>query len=299
MSFNDNLVRVGDRVVVKMDPEARHWRGGLPDGTLGYVIGRNVYHTYEGRCGNGLHFRKPGLYSAEGTALIVWDGTNKAVPGGYDYDFADRNLYDERVKYYRSFDLGERNNCCIARGDHFSKMTRIADLPDTQFWEDDIIRYTGDDFKKMPKLLRVHHVNWGWDKDDRGWCYGVEWIDDDGAYARCGSTNLHDNTMELVRRGNVWNEAHGEKLIFRDLAHEVQFEQLMSRYDEVRNPRTKLYSWTKEEALGAIKSGLGHGLTVGFGPLDMLSNLRISIMKLHNDEIGQRAREATMKGFGI
>jgi hypothetical protein len=53
----NHLVHIGDRVVMNMNSEARSCgRKGVPDGTVGTVVGVYRYKQYRSRFGLDIHF---------------------------------------------------------------------------------------------------------------------------------------------------------------------------------------------------------------------------------------------------
>ncbi len=125
----------------------------------------------------------------------------------------------------------------------------------------------------------------------------MEEIDDNGVYMRNGSLTVDPSHLVLIERGNLWRERHGESVTFRGLEEEISFETGMGRAHDLRNPKTKLCSWTKDEALQALKDGVGHGFAVrngffGSGPHEM-------VVVFDNPELAERVRKTTLAGFGM
>jgi hypothetical protein len=70
---------------------------------------------------------------------------------------------------------------------------------------------------------------------------------------------------------------------------------LIGEKDEVRNPKDDLYRWTKEEAIQALKDGLGHSITVDGGLFG--SGPHTSVIRFRNEEVGEKIRLLTIEGF--
>lgn len=288
MAFVDRLMIKGDRVIMNMDMESRGHLGDKypPDGTLGTFQGCSRILRYRGRTGSDRYFYEPGIYEVDGVAIIEWDNGSTAVDG-WSHHMEDTNEYNRRFKAYHEtkHTAGSDENA-----------VRLGDLPETKFWEGDIVKAIIP-FSHELNRLRVSSIQWHWDKDARGWCYHVEWVNEDNSYARMGSTYLHDVELELIERGNVWREAHGEELNFNDFSEKVSFEKLMGRYKEVRNPASNLYSWSKDEVLKAIKDGIVDGFSMPNGLFG--GDPKIQAVRLTNREIGEQLRKETINGFGL
>ncbi len=296
----------GDLVVMKMDSEARSWgRKGPPNETKGTLVGYTRATVYEGRTGVGRFFREAGVYERDGAPLVLWE---KEVPNLipelasiHDLEFADPEVGAKRRAEYHALPESDFS----LRRDLADHTVRIGDLPETKFWEGDIVNVpVGHDFYNPDFLLRVTSIQFYWVKDDvpadpRGMCYQVEFIHArTHEYARGGSTYLHDDILTLVERGPVWKEEHGEPLIFASLMEEANFHNSVGRTTEIRNPSSKLYSWTKDEALDAIRIGIADSMSIGplmFNP----GKTSISVRRFKDRDVGERVRAATMEGFGF
>ena len=298
-------VQPGDLVVMKMDSEARSWgRKGPPNGTEGVVAGFYRATIFEGRTGVGRFFREPGVYEKNGAPLVLW---NKEVPdlvpeaaSVHEIEFKDSEVKKRRFAEYHALPEAD----FTLRRDLADHTVRLGDLPETKFWEGDIVNVPVDhDFYDPDFLLRVTSIQFNWAKDvvddPRGMCYHVEFVHArTREYAQRGTTYLHDNILTLVERGLVWKEEHGEPLVFASLMAEADFHNSVGRTIEVRNPASQLYSWTKDEALDAIRIGIADAMSVGSMVLDPCTT-RISVRRFKDRDIGERVRAATMEGFGI
>lgn len=295
--FADFLLVNGDRVVIKMDPEARGWRGGLPDGTKGTVVGKVRYRRYATRYGIDTYsFAQPGIYELDGVPRVKWDtGVTDSV-STYDIEAVDTKKFEQRVEaqYRSAVRAGEDGKEIEHR---FRNMVRLGDLPDAKFYELDRVRVSCfNDTGTVKEVMYTWALNeqTGQCNDERGMCYRVD-LD------RGGSTHVHDNELELKMRGNMYNHLHGLPLEFVDIREEISWAQALTQTKEIRNPANQLYSWTKESALAAVESGLGDCITAGGGLFSGLFNsgLHISVWKCNDSDLGRRVRLATMRGFGL
>jgi hypothetical protein len=107
-----------------------------------------------------------------------------------------------------------------------------------------------------------------------------------------------EETVELVARGNFWKHGHNEPLTFVDLREEIRFHcEILEAYEEIRHPKTMLYSWGKDEALAAIKAHKAHGMK--FMPNFFGGPPYLSLYRLHDAALGERVRKATLEGFNM
>jgi ribosomal protein L21E len=289
----DFLLVKGDRVVMKMDPEARSWRSGLPDGIQGTVVGKLRYRRYANRYGIDTYsFAQPGIYELDGVPQVKWDNGETATASSYDIDAVDVAKFKQRLEtqWHAPMRTGEDRNKLEHR---LRNCVRLGDLPDAKFYELDRVHV-----KPFDSAGTVKSVMYSWalnDEtgqfiDERGMCYHVE-LD------RGGSTHVNDVDLELLMRGNMYNHVNGLPLEFVDIREEISWAKGLTQITEVRNPETQLYSWTKESALAAIQSGVGDCMTAGNGLFN--TGWRVAVWKCKDSELGQRARLATMKSFNL
>jgi hypothetical protein len=311
MSLFHHILRQGDRVRMNMNREARSYgRKGVDDGTLGTVTGRfRATGIFENRY-PAPYKRQPGVYSKDTSPMVIWDeypdGVDPMDPEYARVDAGDLDAADTFYKEYRhryatewpvrnadgSFNLDFDT---IAEGDKLDNLERTGDLPDTKFWELDIVSYEG----RRHRIYRISYFGWG-SQGVRGagvHCYEMEGINEFGVYDGGGSRTVEPEELQLLERGNVWREAHGESLVFGSLDEEVGFACNMGRAPEVRNPANNLYSWTLDEVIQAIKDDIVDGFTNGTALFSDKS--RISARRFQDRELGERVRAETVKGFDI
>jgi len=280
MTLNE-LLEIGDEVVFKVDPETRRWTNtykDVPDGTKGVVCRIHDAIMYYGRTRVLVH--APGVYHTKGgVTILLPDG--RLVPGNYSVTMTDQVEQKRR-------DVLKRNE----RGVFKETYTRLGDLPPTPFWEEDKVlvrRHDGDTelVVKNINYRQLHERN-----EDGSRCNAYEVHHSEG-----WQTGASEDTMELVERGNVWKYHHGEPLSFKTLAEEAAFFTTIGRTEEVRNPESELYHWTLEQALQAIKNGIGHGFTNGIIPF---ANKRsISVKRFLDEDLGRRVAAETLRGFSV
>lgn len=301
----NHILRAGDRVRMKMDSESRNWgRPGVEDGVLGTITGRHrATGIIESRY--PCLTREPGIYAKDAGILVQWDEYPEgADPSDMEYNHvnavwlepADSFLKEYKARLDAEWPVrlanGEVNPDfdIIKVGDKLDNLERIGDLPETEFWELDIVSWNGI----RHRICRVNYNRWG---PERLHCYDMEEVDENNVYHRTGSTTVDPSELILIERGNVWREAHGEPAVFRDLDEETAFATNMGRSTSVRNPANNLYCWNLDEVLEAIRNGLADGFTNGT-PL-FSTNPRINARIFHDRELGERVRAETLKGFDV
>lgn len=293
MAFVDRLMVPGDRVIMKMDKESRSYRGDEypPDGTLGTFLGCKRVTRYRGRVGNDAHFYEPGIYECDGVAIIKWDNGSDKVDG-WSHEMLDKVEYKRRFEAWHAIENKPHDF-----GEH---VVRVGDLPETRFWEGDIVALT-DATGHTLNRLRVDSIEFHWGRNENGFAYGVSWVDENNVYAKRGSTNCRSSDLKLIERGNVWKEEHGGTLVFADLLQEANYAQWRGRTEGVRNPANGLYKWTKDEVLAAIQDGIVDAFNLSSGIIASLlqDNARINAIRFKDRDLGERVRQETMLGFGM
>lgn len=291
----DHSVRIDDDVVLDCSDRYSNPWDKVPNGTKGKVVAREIVTRHRGRYGIDRYFgRQSGIYQELGNPSVLFEtGQQVVVPTHLLKWVDDEVVYAQRLAAYRAMP-----GTSVERDAILNQTTRIADLPNTKFWEGDICKIISGDFAFYGDergLVRVQSIQWNWDDTP----YHVEWVHPVTLeYASRGSTYLKDANLELVQRGNVWREAHGEPLIFRNIEEEVIYAHNTGRTDEVRNPATGNFAWTKNEVLKAIEENIGHAFVVSGHPF-VFDAGHISVWSFHDADLATRARKAVLNGFNI
>ena len=278
------LLRIGDKVTFRVDRETREWTStykDIPDGTKGVVCGFYDAVIYAGRV--PVLIDQPGVYHQKG-AVSVWLPDGRIVPGGYSVEMVDK---DEEKR--RDAEMPDKDG--VLR----TPKVRLGDLPHTKFWEQDRVRVHFPNAEWGVQEMTIARIDYYHMHDHRN--DGSPWPFYDVNFATGGSTGAEEAWIELLERGNVWKYYNNEPLSFADLKEEADFFALVGQTEEMRNPANRLYSWTKEEVLEAIKNGTVHGFSVSSGFFG--SGPHISAMRFKNEELGQRIAKATLEGFGL
>lgn len=285
------FLRIGDRVCMNMGKDARDWgRKGVPDGTRGTVVGFTSYeHHYSRRDG---WMQKPGKYRINGAAVIQWDNGEVDNEGGGDICFVG-----EAVK-----EAGRRND--DAWNEAFDRKVRIGDLPELECYEDDVVVlrrplfYDAED-QRTVCLARIYNIRY----DDMGRRCNDDvtpypFLDIEAVDGNQGTTAISlSDIVEIHQRGLHWMWEHDrDNIQFKDIQQKAQFFTQLGFREELRNPRTNNYAWTKDEALHAIRNGEADafGLSGGF----FGSSPKVCVYRFpEQPELAAELRAETMRGF--
>lgn len=274
------LLRVGDRVLVKVAEENREWGyDPAPDGTEVEIVrfgeidyGRTHNFGYE-----------PGIYANPAWADVRLPNGEVIHMGTFHLEPRpeDEGLFAGRTREWRE-------NTHTAR-------ERLRDLPETPFWEGDIVMcpsFDSDDPEKHYVISGINYLD-----RDRKTLDGSPWPFYQISDSRGGwHSSVREDELTLVARGNVWKFHHEEDIEFSDVREEAELHSSLGKTQEVRNPASGLYAWTIEEALDAIQGGLGDAVQMSGGMFG--AEPRPSVRRFEDREVGERVRAATLEGFG-
>lgn len=292
----DELMRVGDEVVITIDKENREWGyNPCPDGTKATILGFSEIHY--GRLGN-FGF-KPGVYVNRAWVKV-------RLPDGKEYcewsgrlELTDKDEHERRLAAFRKLQQEQPDN--------WQSKEFLRELPETPFWEGDFVRTHGRSavtsvYSEMPPdhdpaVFQIIGIDYHYltERTQIGTKYPAYKIS--SKLGAGWNTSASEDEMVLVKRGPVWKFFHNEPITFGDIKEEAQFFESLGHTEEVRNPANNLYSWSKEEVLLAIKSGLVHGFSVGSGFFG--NGPSINAKRFKNEDLGRRVAQATLEGFGL
>lgn len=271
-------LKIGDTVIINIPDE--NWKWGYhpvkkQKGTEAKItgFGEIAYSRIQS------FGKEPGIYTNH--CWIQLEGIEGSVSSCF-IELKDQEEYKKRCKNKRD------------------DKKSIRPLPETKFWEDDIVTFTSSAHYipwKNEKEVKIASINYDYMDQKRNDGspmpeYNVTPINYNG-----GQIAVNENDLVLIRRGNVWKYFHNEKIEFKDLYEEANFFKMLGHYKEVPNPKTKLYSWTKDEVLQAIKDGIADCLSLDTGLFDTC--LRHSAIRLRDRVLGEKVRKATLVGFNL
>ncbi len=132
-------------------------------------------------------------------------------------------------------------------GKDYVKVPRqfVRELPDTPFWEDDIIEvYDG----RRGTISTIDYHDFVESSADHP-VYSVRFSN--SGYGE----RFHARSLDLVERGNVWRYHHGEEIDFENATEEATLHHRLSLVTGVANPDTRNFSFTWNEAVQALRNG--------------------------------------------
>lgn len=272
---------IGDTVVLNVAKDNRDWGYNPgPDGQRGIVI--ELGTTTYGRIHN--YGKEPGVYE---------------------------NRSWGRVKFFDSGEESDLISSCHLTTTEESRdhregfeRAKLSDLPETSIWEGDIIRLPGETRRDWtpihPYLIKapedhwiVDGIHWSWETNENG--YSMNFSTNIGIGAHMMNSAFRTENTELIRRGRVWKWYHDEPINWVSLEDEASFHHLLCLTEEIRNPANKLYCWTKDECLAAIRDNIAHGMSVGNGLFG--GGVQPSAVRFKDEDLGERVRLATLAGF--
>ena len=294
-------LRVGDQLVIQVPQENRSCGyDPFPDGTKVTVEGFTEI-AYGRTRSLGL---EPGIYENDCWVKVVSEDGTRDTLGTHNLRFQDDELYEPRRLAY-------------INGGRYGESKRIRDLPETPVWELDVVSVKnrpelGLEFRTTTEILEGIVP--------RLLVHSIDYLDLNGVYANGNpmrpytvtsettpggiSTSVSDDNIVLVERGRLWKYFHGEPVEFKDLRDEIDFHfQISQGVSQVRCDKTEVYTWTLEDALEAIREGLGHVIKVaskvltGGAYMDSNNKPMVTLWKITDEDLGSRAAKETLSGF--
>lgn len=162
----------------------------------------------------------------------------------------------------------------------------LRELPETAFWEGDKVRHCG--VEVVVQYIEYQCIGARRTDGSPMPIYSVKYP---AGYSRIAG----DDELTLVERGNLWKHYHGEPVSFSSLEEECIFNAMIGLEEELRNPATGNYAWTKDQVLEAIRSGAAHGMKMSSGFFGTTPSPYA--VRFKNEELGRRVAEATLAGF--
>lgn len=292
--MNLDHIEPGDTVTITIPEENREWGyNPCPDGTVAHVV--EYTEIAHGRI--GTRARHPGIY--HNTSWVVL----KMPSGKLHTELASRlTLVDAVERERRKKEFEEfRDANKLTWYDTLMEATFKRELPETPAWEGDRIRITEPGHPREGQEYVICGIDYDRLDDKRN--DGSKWPAYRFSDSLSGGWHMSasEDDFELVERGQVWKYLHGEPVEFEDIRDEANFHRLLDKYEEVRNPANNLYKWTLEELLDAVQSGAVDGIANSPLPFAIPKEgdlPRLRATRFHDRDLGERVRQATLKGFG-
>ncbi|MCR4311710.1 MAG: hypothetical protein NUV56_00335 [Candidatus Uhrbacteria bacterium] len=286
----DDYLELEDKVKITIPQENRDWGyNPCPDGTLATIIGFTEIHW--GRVNNcGI---KPGVYVNRAWVKVRLEDGKEHTELSSRLELVDKAEHERRVA----------EGCAKREADPhaFDHGEFLRDLPETPFWEGDMVFVPGAALmerslgKRNPHLFQVIGINYS-DLNETtriGTKYPAYNIA--SGFSAGWHTGASEDSMTLVERGPVWKHYHNEPIVFASLEEEASFYHLLGHTEEVRNPASGLYAWTLEELLTAVRNGQVHGFSGqhnagNAGPV-------MCAIRYKDAELGRRVAEVVLASF--
>lgn len=240
--------RIGDKVLMAMDKEARYWgRHGVPDGTKGVVVGYVRYKDYVSYTSTTLG-KTPGVYEGNGAVLVQWENGESGPVNGTDI------LPDGYEIESRSSDKDYE--------DAFETMIRIDDLPSTKYYPGATVK-----LNSTPNTVQLGMV---------GDCVTISKVDyyalerGEKSYYYCSSPKgfqvylAEADILDAVDVGNYQRWYTGDmtkpeevvaSLVFKDIQEEVSFFNSIVYFEDAKSPTSGTYKWDETEVIQAACRG--------------------------------------------
>ncbi len=167
------------------------------------------------------------------------------------------------------------------------KKVKIQDLPETPFYEMDVVKIKESGEIVTISGIEYQHLNTFCNDNVTPYpCYRLN-------LSSGSTTNRNADAIELIKRGNVWNEFHDLPLDFNSLNEEAEYARQRGKFVEVKNPKLDLYSWEeKNDLIEAIQNDIIHGIVSSSGLFGMGHS--ITAIKFHDQDLGNRVAEVTL-----
>ncbi len=171
---------------------------------------------------------------------------------------------------------------------------RIADLPETPFWEGDIVKNQCQASSRwVIKCIEYH--------SDCKHIYHLQTPSD------AGTGHAFDSTLTLVARGNLWKLDHGEPLVFASIEDEAKFYKSLGMSRKVCQSVDQTHAraagfvdfhtteeWDFKSAISCLHEGRGDAIKV-----KDRKNMTFVVIKYDLEEFGGRMRTHTLAKFGL
>jgi len=266
-----SFLMIHDVCLVKIPKEARQWGyNPLDDKTEVTVVA--FCSIYYGRTGFLYDGMEPGVYLNDSYTIVSNNGTLLSIDSCY-LELKNKDLENERRKEKKFF-----------------KKVKIQDLPETPFYEMDVVK-----IKETGEIRTIGSIDYSYlnsfcnDKVTPYPCYRLHPID-----SKCSYTSRNAQDIELIKRGNVWNEFHNLPLVFNYLSEEAEYAKQRGKYVEVKNPKLNLYSWNDpKDIVEAIQNKIVHGMVSSSGFFGLGNS--ITAIKFYDEDLGSRVAKVTLE----
>lgn len=287
------LLEIGEDVIITIPKEHQKSADSpYPSGARATILAFGEIHY--GRTGNTGF--KPGVYVNHSLAKVRLENGHEYMEFVGRLKLADQAEWRRRMVAAQKY-LEENPDAWLGR-------KFLRELPETPFWEDDIVRVsstpgiTSLSNTMLPgrdlHVFEIVGIDYGflYEKTQSGAKYPAYKISSE--LCAGWNTSASEDDMVLIERGRVWKYFHDEPITFENITKEAQFFAALGHTEELRNPIDGTYTWTRDEVLAAIRNGTVHGFSTGgfFG-----NGMRVSARRFRDEDLGRRVAQATLEGF--
>lgn len=294
-AFYAKFLQVGDRVVMtKSDEDQSFLENNVPKGTIGIIKAKVRKLKYCERFGPQMMFNEQGQYEIDSNTMIVqWEGHDyttdfeyEATPGRiFNTDVLITNpkyshcvvsgahckMIDQEElsrRYSEKWYIPVIQRCSVqanVQDDILAEEVRIGDLPETECWEWDHIRWKyepnmNEQFLEEGWTPRVQRILYNW-IDRTPYTYMISWFDKDGN-SNGGTVYASPDEIEVVERGKVWWFYHNvdeTQMEFHSLMEEVNLHWGLGLVNEVHNPTINTFNFNLKDAREALEKKWADG----------------------------------------
>ncbi len=183
-------------------------------------------------------------------------------------------------------------------------LIRISDLPETPFWEGDIVEIRDYVAKggsqECSNRWLVRNIDYDYLGRGQIFCEGVNlWVD--GQIRTNDSCKLPIEVFAVLAHGNLWKFGHGEQTSFASIEEEALFYESLGMSRKVIQSTSipeaveagflavrKSEEWELQSAVGCVASGAGDEIKNRKG-------MTFVVIKYDDEEFGKRMRAHTLQ----
>ena len=270
--------RVGDRVRIKVAKHDDEYCPPAPSGSEGVVVGFTEMDY--GR--NNYGGRRPGIYTNDNYSYVKLDNGKEVELGTFNLEFVDPTLDEIRIGENRKrvAEVGVHEHCRLLDEEKF-----LRDLPETDFYEHDLVEYQSDRPYRSPEKGKITRVEYLKQYDPRKRniiTYSIK-LDESGTVMW-----IEPERIKLIERGSIWKYYHNEPLSFDSIPAEYEFWKAVGKVKYISNPKTNNYRWSENEAEAFVLNDKAHGWTGKGSPLSKGSDIQVFFME--DEEFGKKVR---------
>lgn len=251
-----NNAKIGDKALIKVHQENRSCGyNPAPDGTEVEIV--SWLEKFYGRTRS--FGKEPGIYDNHLWPIVKFPDGSTSPISSFHLDSDKQFWFDSPKK---------------------------RDLPELPFYEWDEVECLRPNSNVFKVIVNVKYEHIGQKCNDGVTPYPIYDVAPDrkgGMY-----TWFREDELKLIKRGPIYKYFHGEKIEFSSLMEECDFHYTIGKYEDIRNPRNNLYSWTKDEMIESAKEGICDCMSISQGLFGTGPHLHA--IRFTDRSLGERAR---------